>query len=242
MRRLALAVCLFLWLGATPAYANDEVVLTDGHVDGVAPRLVDGQLQIQVKDSTTIGKVAWREPGQVVFHAGPASSVTLPDNAALAFLGRPGARVFLLPQVQQKGLLWLGWDTEELNQSQFTGNLTWKLNKIEGPGRFALFLTDSFGAPSTIFSSANRLPETTDLATGTHTHANWAFTAAGVYRLTFEVNGTRENGQVVSDTEVYTFAIGVDPPPKGIPWWPIAAGIAILVLVVALFVWWRRRA
>jgi hypothetical protein len=32
-----------------------RVVLTEGHIDAVAPRVLDGKLQIQVKDGTTIG-------------------------------------------------------------------------------------------------------------------------------------------------------------------------------------------
>lgn len=54
---------------------------SEGHADAVAPRLLDGKLQIQVKDGTTVGQaggqVHWREPGDVVFHAEPATNAAL---------------------------------------------------------------------------------------------------------------------------------------------------------------------
>jgi surface-anchored protein len=216
--------------------------------------MLDGQLHIQVKDSTTVGKaggkVVWREPSQVVLHAKQGASVVVPAAADLSFLGKPGDRIFLLPQVQQPGLLWLGWDSEELDRTQFSENLTWKLNKVDGPGRFALFLSGTFGEPTKIFVSTGPLPETTELPPGTHTHANWAFSAPGVYHLTFEVNGTTPAGQVVSDTEIYTFVIGdgVDPrtvalpsssPNLLVPGVIVAIVVAVVVLVLILIL--RRR-
>lgn len=204
-------------LTAQPApTTSGRVVLDEGHVDAVAPRLLDGKLQIQVKDGVTVGRVGgrvhWREPGDVTFHVKPAAKTALPDDSALAFLGRPGEEIFLLPQQQQTGILWTGWSTEELHADQVTGPVTWRLTTVDGPGAFGVFTTGSFGDSTVIFNSTDGLPNRHSVDLGTHAHANWGFAKQGVYRLTFDITAKLSDGRTVSDTEVYTFAVGdVDP-------------------------------
>jgi surface-anchored protein/LPXTG-motif cell wall-anchored protein len=193
-----------------------RVVLDDGHVDAVAPRLLDGGLQVQVKDGSKVGQaggqVHWREPGDVTFHVKPASKAALPNDTKLAFLGRPGDEIFLLPQQQQSGILWTGWSTEELHADQVTGPVTWRLTTVDGPGAFGIFTTGSFGDSSVIFNSTDGLPDSHSVPLGTHAHANWGFAKQGTYRLTFDVAAKLAGGQTVTDTAVYTFAVGaVDP-------------------------------
>lgn len=204
-------------LAAQPAPTTaGRVVLDEGHVDAVAPRLLDGKLQIQVKDGVTVGQaggqVHWREPGDVTFHVKPAAKTALPDDTALAFLGRPGDEIFLLPQQQQSGILWTGWSTEELRADQVTGPVIWRLTTVDGPGAFGIFTTGSFGDSTVIFDSTDGLPDSHSVDLGTHAHANWGFAKQGVYRLTFDTTAKLSDGRTVSDTEVYTFTVGdVDP-------------------------------
>jgi surface-anchored protein len=198
-----------------------RVVLTEGHVDAVAPRVLDGKLQIQVKDGTTVGRsggqVRWREPRDVVFQAKASTKTTLPDDPALAFLGKKGDEIYLLPQQQQTGILWTGWSTEELHAGQVSGQVTWRLTKVDGPGPFGIFTTGSFGDSTVIFDSTDGLPDTHAVPLGTHAHANWGFAKRGTYRLTFEVTAKLAGGQTVTDTEVYTFAVDSAAPGGGSP-------------------------
>jgi surface-anchored protein/LPXTG-motif cell wall-anchored protein len=199
-----------------PATTPGRVVLDQGHVDAVAARLLDGELQIQVKDGVTVGQaggqVHWREPGDVTFHVKPVAKTALPDDAALAFLGAAGDEIFLLPQQQQADILWTGWSTEELRADQVTGPVTWRLTEVDGPGAFGIFTTGSFGDSTVIFNSTDGLPDSHSVALGTHAHGNWGFAEQGVYRLTFDTAATLSDGRTVRDTEVYTFAVGdVDP-------------------------------
>lgn len=208
--------------GSAPAgtAAARPTVLARGHVDAVAARMVNGALRLQVNDGSG-GQPVWREPSSVVLHALPTSRITLPDNPKLAFLGRPGAPVWLLPQEQKTDLLWPGWSSEHAKAGQLTGDLTWQLVDAKGPGAFALFVTSGFGEPSLLFNSADGVGDTTALPPGTHAHGNWAFTAEGVYRLTFELSGTLPSGQRTSDRQTLTFAVGsvdpstVEPPGPG---------------------------
>jgi surface-anchored protein/LPXTG-motif cell wall-anchored protein len=193
-----------------------RIVLAEGHVDAVAPRLLDGGLQIQVKDGVTVGqaggRVHWREPRDVVFHVKPQAKAALPGDSALSFLGKPGDEIFLLPQQQQAGILWTGWSTEELHADQIAGPITWRLTKVDGPGAFGIFTTGSFGDSTVIFNSVDGLPDSHPVALGTHAHANWGFAKQGIYRLTFDTTTKLTGGQTVTDTEAYTFAVGdVDP-------------------------------
>jgi surface-anchored protein len=209
-------------LAAQPAPTTPgRVVLDEGHVDAVAPRLLDGKLQIQVKDGVTVGQaggqVHWREPGDVTFHVKPASKTALPDDSALAFLGKPGDEIFLLPQQQQAGILWTGWSTEELRADHVTGPISWRLAKVDGPGAFGIFTTRSFGDSTVIFNSADGLPDSHSVDLGTHAHANWGFAKQGVYRLTFDTTAKLTDGRTVSDTEVYTFAVGAVDPNNATP-------------------------
>jgi surface-anchored protein/LPXTG-motif cell wall-anchored protein len=204
-------------VAAQPApTTSGRVVLDEGHVDAVAPRLLDGKLQLQVKDGTRVGQaggqVRWREPGDVTFHVKPVAKAALPNDTKLAFLGKPGAEIFLLSQQQQSGILWTGWSTEELHADQVTGPVTWRLTTVDGPGAFGIFTTGSFGDSTVVFNSTDGLPDGHPVDLGTHAHANWGFAKQGTYRLTFDVAATLTGGQTVTDTELYTFAVGaVDP-------------------------------
>jgi surface-anchored protein len=192
------------------------VVLADGHVDYGA-RLIEGSLQSQIKDSTS-GSVVWREPADVVFRLGPTAKATVPSNPKLAFLGRPGDPVWLIPQTQRSGVLWAGWNTEELRSPEVTGQVAWRLAAVEGPGTVAVDTVNALGDPSILFSSGDGLPDARDVPLGTHAHGNWAFSRAGTYRLRFEMSATLGSGQVSIDAETLTVTVvdeGSPGPPGG---------------------------
>jgi hypothetical protein len=140
-----------------PATAQDDtsVVVDNGHVDAVAARLVDGALQVQYKDGSTPDAPVYREPGTVVTHVKPESRIQVPDDPAYAFLGAPGADLWLIPQQQLEGVVWAGWNTEELTASQVDpASVRWTLDAIGGdergaaaPGAVTIFQNGSFGEP-----------------------------------------------------------------------------------------------
>ncbi|RDI35294.1 choice-of-anchor M domain-containing protein [Lentzea flaviverrucosa] len=191
-----------------PPVASGKVTVERGHVDALAPRLIDGGLRVHVKDGSNVGTVTWREPADVEFKITDAARVALPDASALSFLGAAGGQIHLLPQQEQPGILWIGWSTEELKPADITGPVTWTLTSVTGPGPFGLFTTGSFGAHSVIFNSTDGVPDTHSVALGTHAHANWAFGKPGRYQLKFTVSATKAGGGTISDTESYTFLVG----------------------------------
>ncbi|MFE2598430.1 TIGR03773 family transporter-associated surface protein [Streptomyces sp. NPDC059396] len=186
-------------------------VLDNGHID-FAARVVDGKMQIHIKDGTVAGRTTWREPSSVVLHVKPAAKKEIPDGDDFAFLGRPGDPVWLLDQVQQDGQLWPGWSTENIEPGRTKGAVGFKLAKAEGPGVFALYNYDGMSGATIRFNSGDGVPDTFDVPQNTHAHGGWAFGKEGVYRLTFTMSGTLASGSSVSDTETVTFVVGATDP------------------------------
>lgn len=204
--------CVPVTQTSTRTTTTEAVVLNQGHVD-YAARLQGGQLTSQVKDGTVAGRTTWRDPSDAVFHLKSAARTTIPASG-FGFLGPAGSAIWQIPQSQQSGLLWLGWNTEEIQASQLRGPLVWSLDKVEGPGRLAVYLFETFGQPRVVFNSGDGLPDRYTVPVGTHAHGNWAFTKEGSYRLTFTHRATLADGRQVSDTAVVTFAVGnTDPRP-----------------------------
>lgn len=187
-------------------------VLDQGHID-LAARVVDGKMQIHIKDGTVPGKTTWREPSSVVLHVKPAAKQKIPASKDFAFLGKAGDPVWLLDQVQQPDLLWPGWSTENIAAGATKGEVEFKLTKAEGPGNFALYNFSLMQGGARIrFNSGDGVPDAFGVPQNTHAHGGWAFGKEGVYRLTLAMSGTLANGTKVSDTETLAFAVGTTNP------------------------------
>ncbi|MFK0115207.1 TIGR03773 family transporter-associated surface protein [Streptomyces sp. NPDC090994] len=190
---------------------SDRTVLDEGHVD-FAARVVGGKLRIHLKDGTVAGRTVWREPSSVVLHVKPAAKNSIPDNDQFAFLGKAGDPVWLLDQVQQDGLLWPGWSTDNIAAGATEGGVTFSLTAVDGPGTYALYTYDAMSGANVLFDSGDGTPDSFDVARNTHAHGGWAFTAQGTYRLTFKMSGKLAGGKAVSDTETVTFVVGDADP------------------------------
>jgi surface-anchored protein len=199
----------------TTAPPTSCVVLNDGHVDLIAPRVLDGDLTTQVKDGTAgPDRAVWRDPADVVLHVVPAARNTVPNDPAYSFLGTPGAPVWIIPQTQIPGIVWAGWNTESLSPQDVAGRVDLRVTGVDGPGRLGVFLSDI--TPVLLVDSGDGLPDTIVVPLGTHAHANWAFGAEGTYRITIEVAATLADGRTVADSDVFTIAVGdVDPTDNG---------------------------
>ncbi|GAA3587379.1 hypothetical protein GCM10022222_85060 [Amycolatopsis ultiminotia] len=194
--------------------ASGHVVLGEGHVDALAPRIVGNKFQIQVKDSTQAGKVTWRRPADVVFQVRPAARFPLPDNDKLSFAGKPGDLVYLIPQVQQDGVIWAGWSTEALTPQQIAGSVSCTLTSVQGPAPVAIFTTGTFGDEKLLLGNAPGTPTAMQVPLATHAHANWIFPKEGIYRLTFALTAKQAGGSTYTDTQTYGFAVGNADPEQ----------------------------
>jgi putative ABC transporter-associated repeat protein len=198
------------------ATGTGHTVIANGHVD-LGPRFVNGTWHMQVRDDT-VQPAVWRNLPDLVLHAVDAATVTLPPDPAFAFLGQAGAKLWVLPQTQQQGILWPGWNTQDPSVvGKINREATWRLHKIDGPGHFALFLTGNFGAPQVLFDSAKPFPQETGIEVGSHVHGNWAFTAAGAYLLDVEMLATTVDGAAVTDRQTLRIFVGTGDPNTAFP-------------------------
>ncbi|MEU4563436.1 choice-of-anchor M domain-containing protein [Actinoplanes sp. NPDC023936] len=206
---IGLALTATAFVGAAPALAADTVVLSKGHTDAVDVHYEGGTLKLKVKDDTVSPAVV-RDPADVTFQVLPAAETTVPDLPAFSFLGAPGSKIWMLPQVQDANLLWPGWNTGRLNSGVFAGDkVSISLVGVDGPGDVTLFDTNSLGTPSIKFRSDDGLPDHLDVPVHTHAHAGWVFSATGTYTLKFQADATLANGTKVSTGPVdYKFVVG----------------------------------
>lgn len=232
------------------------VVIEDGHVD-IGPRFVDGKWRVQLRDDT-VAPPAWRELRDVVLKAGDSSVIEVPSDERFSFLGVPGSKVWLFPQVQQPGVLWPGWNTQDPQvAADVRREMTWTLHQVRGPGKMLLFLNGAFGEPLHIFDSGKPMPQHSTIETNTHAHGNWVFTTQGTYQLDIEMSATLNNGTTVGDRQTLTVVAGDGPIPTsaalpasvpasvpsagGFPWPYLAAALGVLVLLLVVVLLVRRR-
>lgn len=211
MKRLVAGLVLMsaVLVTPSPALAAEAVTLSRGHTDAVDVHYEDGALKLEVKDDTVSPSVV-RDPADVTFRVLPAAETTVPDLPTFAFLGAPGTKIWMLPQVQDPALLWPGWNTTELASGVLAGDrVRISLVGVDGPGDVTLFDTTSLGVPNIKFRSSDGLPDRLDVPVHTHAHAGWVFSAPGAYTLTFQADATTVGGAALTTGPVdYKFVVG----------------------------------
>ncbi|MEV6373242.1 anchored repeat ABC transporter, substrate-binding protein [Micromonospora musae] len=122
----------------------------------------------------------------------------------------------LIPLVENVGLdvLWLGLAVRGKGPSR-SADIRLSATKVEGPGQFAVYLTDALGQPQVYYNSADGLDDS-DVAVlppDAHTHLNWAFSKPGEYRVTLAAAVDAGDGSPVRQlgSGTFTFAVGVEP-------------------------------
>ena len=179
-----------------------------GHVD-LGPRLIDGQWRAGLRHDAETGAV-WRDPNQTVLRVNDAAIMTAPDSADYPFLADvAGKPVYVVPQTQNPGVVWLGWNTQDpAVTATIDRGLTMRVGPVSGPGRAWLFLqSGTFGKPL-LLADSGAAPGDVWIDSGTHVHANWAFSAPGTYTATVTFLGTTTTGEAVSASTTLRFAVG----------------------------------
>jgi len=193
---------------------GSPLLLEMGHVDLVEARVDAGRIELAVKDDSRPGGAVFRSPADVQVRVKDRSRVSVPSNPAFSFLGASGSEVYLLPQVQDPNVVWPGWSTERISAGQLVGDaIRLRVTQVEGPGKLVIFTTDQFGAPSVLVDSSDGLPDQITVPIRTHAHANWAFSAPGVFRIGVEVNATLAGGAGSSASGEYVFVVGDSTAP-----------------------------
>ena len=195
-------------VAAHEEWSNEASEIAVGHVD-LGPRLIDGQWRAGLRHDAESGAV-WRDPNQTVLRVGDAAIMTAPDSADYPFLADvAGKPVYVVPQTQNPGVVWLGWNTQDpAVTATIDRGLTMRVGPVSGPGRAWLFLqSGTFGKPL-LLADSGAAPGDVWIDSGTHVHANWAFSAPGTYTATVTFLGTTTAGEAVSASTTLRFAVG----------------------------------
>ena len=195
-------------VAAHEEWSNEASEISAGHVD-LGPRLIDGQWRAGLRHDAESGAV-WRDPNQTVLRVSDAAIMTAPDSADYPFLADvAGKPVHVIPQTQNPSVVWLGWNTQDpAVTATIDRGLTMRVGPVRGPGRAWLFLqSGTFGKPL-LLADSGAAPGDVWIDSGTHVHANWAFSQPGTYTATVTFLGTTTAGEAVNASTTLRFAVG----------------------------------
>lgn len=188
--------------------AAEPAVLDAGHVD-LGPRYVDDEWTLLIHDDAA--QPVWRDPDRTVLRVTDAALRAVPDDPTYGFLGVPaGTDVHVVPQVQHPDVVWVGWNTQDPRVMQtIDRGVTLELADVDGPGEVVMYLQDgTFSEPQVLWRSTEPPGQPMWVEVNTHTHANWVFTAPGVYLIAVRASADLVGGERVSATRHLRFAVG----------------------------------
>ena len=211
------ALCL------TAAPALHAGVFSLGHGD-LRIRFAGGQLHQSIhldSDSTMDGVEAGNFPDGVDYAPHdvavlvPEPTLPRPDGAEWDFIATAaGDPVWFIPEVQEFDRPWLGYSTQSLVRSEWSG-FRMSLLGMTAPFGGHFSLTDSGGPffARTFLATGDGITaaDSFDAPLETHAHYSWLFTQPGDYYLTLQVTGTHQTAGALSSTAVYHFAVVPEP-------------------------------
>ena len=182
------------------------------------------------------------DPRTTVYLFGSQALREVPDDPAFSLLGEPGDPIWLVPELYNPDIIYFGMGAPLLGRNIFTGGfsnrgrITMRMVSVTGTGPDAggtVSMWRSGFPPVFYFSSADGIgPEDAldEITANFHAHYNWAFTQAGLYRITFEYSGTllpQHGGRETSTQVTYTFDVGETPDASALRYaWPQPDGFA----------------
>lgn len=185
---------------------DTEIRLETGHIDAFTPVLnEDDSLRLVVKEDAT-GSNVLRTAESVEMFVKPSAQMTVPEN----FLPGMPANIYHLLLTQDHNLIWPGWETQLIQGAYPAANTDIVVSEVDGPGQVFLWSQGNFGVTKSLMKDGTSytLPNTISQPYPAHTHAAWAFTAPGTYKLTVRADVTATGDTSAStQTATYTFVV-----------------------------------
>ena len=201
------AIFTFNIQGTGASTDTPRVVFDRGELD-MEVAYEDGEWELVLLDEVNEKEI---EAGDAALHAGPSTWQAVPSDPAFGFLGNPGDSIYILPQDEKEGILFLGIAGDEIESGVFENDqVSLNLSTVEGPGSVYLYSTDAFGTPSKYFDSGDGISSEDHfpVSVGGHSHQNWAFSSPGIYRVGLNASGVLVDGtSAKSDDTVFLFEV-----------------------------------
>ena len=200
--------------GAHTGLCTTKKVLDHGHVDIAATRDADS-FTTRLKDDTAIvdKKTVEHPLDDVVLAVHDNALRARPDvlkGKEFDYLGKD--KFYLLPQTQDQGIIWPGYNTQSLNYDDYkdgTVTLTIKPTEMPEGAAFGLFTTEGLGKTFTPLVNSAEGDYSIETTFASHTHANWAFTTPGIYKLDVTYTATTKDGKTITSApQTLTVAAG----------------------------------
>ena len=124
-------------------------------------------------------------------------------------MGPVGTAFYGLPQTQQSGLPWPGYNTQDIDYSQLRGPVRLHVVPTVMPqgARFGMFTESLNGVDVLLDSTTGKT--TIDIDYATHAHANWVFSEPGQYMFDVHYSATLADGtEVNSPVQQLAVAVG----------------------------------
>lgn len=227
----------FFWV-SPPHLEAREVLLETGHYDLAVNYTLEHGWKTYLRDYALGGGdlETWRH----LLVAGEEAQTQVPSNPSFNFLGTTGAPLWILPEIPQPEVLYLGFGVPLLERNIFAGGLSnrgqldLRLVSVTGSGpenggHFILYQSDF--PPRVIFNSADGIGQEDSLSglvANFHAHYNFAFTAPGIYRVSFVFSGQllpQHGGEYTEHQATFSFAVGRNPDPSPLRYaWKQAEG------------------
>jgi surface-anchored protein len=198
---------------------DDRLILDEGHVDVLSTTIEGDALSLKVKDGTRLHApdTVERDPDDVAFHAVPESELVLSqeviDYWQVGDRYSAGDSVWWLPDSQQQGVLFAGWNSDIAGGLLKDDALSLEFTDFSGPGDLLMFMPGDGIEPTILYAdTADGLPDTIATRARTHAHTDWLFSEPGVYTLTWRATAVLTDGTPISsDPEEFVFVVGEWP-------------------------------
>lgn len=195
-----------------PGKIDGRTKISHGHLD-IQATLKDRQLSVGLRDDSGIidADSTVRPLDSVVWTVSENARRVRTERMAdekLNFMGPVGTAFYGLPQTQQSGLPWPGYNTQDIDYSQLRGPVRLHVvPKVMPEGaRFGMFTESLNGADVLLDSTTGKT--TIDIDYATHAHANWVFSEPGQYMFDVHYSATLADGTEVS-SPVQKLAVAV---------------------------------
>ena len=196
-----------------PGKIDGRTKISHGHLD-IQATLKDRQLSVGLRDDSGIidADSTVRPLDSVVWTVSENARRVRTERMAdekLNFMGPVGTAFYGLPQTQQSGLPWPGYNTQDIDYSQLRGPVRLHVvPKVMPEGaRFGMFTESLNGADVLLDSTTGKT--TIDIDYATHAHANWVFSEPGQYMFDVHYSATLADGtEVNSPVQHLAVAVG----------------------------------